>query len=72
MLRGDARHLHSMIDAAGGEAELEIWPDQMHVFQALPRLIPEADRALEHAAAFIADALENQALQHDSKGQVSR
>ncbi|MDV6230429.1 alpha/beta hydrolase [Rhodococcus cercidiphylli] len=72
MLRGDARHLHSMIDAAGGRSELEIWPDQMHVFQALPRLIPEAAHALEHAAEFITHALDNRLVQQDSKEQVSR
>ena len=72
MLRGDARHLHSMIDQAGGSSELEIWPDQMHVFQALPRLIPEAEHALERAAQFVTRALDSQVEQHDSKGQVSR
>ncbi|MGF0311973.1 alpha/beta hydrolase [Rhodococcus sp. IEGM1428] len=71
MLRGDARHLHTMIDAAGGRSELEIWPDQMHVFQALPRLIPEAEHALGHAAQFIAHALDSQVVQNDSKEQVS-
>ncbi|MCZ4517919.1 alpha/beta hydrolase [Rhodococcus ruber] len=72
MLRGDARHLHSMIEAAGGQSELEIWPDQMHVFQALPRLIPEAEHALEHAAEFIDRALETTVVQHEPKEQVSR
>jgi monoterpene epsilon-lactone hydrolase len=72
MLRGDARHLHTMIEAAGGRSELEIWPDQMHVFQALPRLIPEAAHALEHAAEFIAHTLDNQVVHHDSKEQVGR
>nr|WP_303396135.1 MULTISPECIES: alpha/beta hydrolase [unclassified Rhodococcus (in: high G+C Gram-positive bacteria)] len=71
MLRGDARHLRTMIDAAGGRSELEIWPDQMHVFQALPRLIPEAEHALEHAAEFIVHALDSQVVQDDSKEQVS-
>ncbi|WP_329955203.1 alpha/beta hydrolase [Rhodococcoides fascians] len=71
MLRGDARHLHTMIEAAGGRSELEIWPDQMHVFQALPRLIPEAEHALEHAAEFIAHTIDSQVVQDDSKEQVS-
>ncbi|MGV8875237.1 MAG: alpha/beta hydrolase [Rhodococcus sp. (in: high G+C Gram-positive bacteria)] len=71
MLRGDARHLHTMIAAVDGRSELEIWPDQMHVFQALPRLIPEAERALEHAAEFIGRALDSQVVQDDSKEQVS-
>ncbi|WP_306436619.1 MULTISPECIES: alpha/beta hydrolase [unclassified Rhodococcus (in: high G+C Gram-positive bacteria)] len=72
MLRGDAWHLHSMIDQAGGCSELEIWPDQMHVFQALPRLIPEAEHALERAAQFVTRALDSQVEQHDSKEQVGR
>ncbi|WP_179273444.1 MULTISPECIES: alpha/beta hydrolase [unclassified Rhodococcus (in: high G+C Gram-positive bacteria)] len=72
MLRADARHLHSMIDKAGGSSELEIWPDQMHVFQALPRLVPEADRALAHASAFIAQTLDTADTHHDSKEQVTR
>ncbi|OZF39845.1 alpha/beta hydrolase [Rhodococcus sp. 14-2483-1-1] len=71
MLRGDARHLHTMIEAAGGRSELEIWPDQMHVFQALQRLIPEAEHALEHAAEFIDRALDSQVVQDESKEQVS-
>ena len=72
MLRGDARHLHTMIETAGGRSELEIWPDQMHVFQALPRLIPEAAPALERAADFITHALDNERRQHYSKKKVSR
>ncbi|MBM7241774.1 alpha/beta hydrolase [Rhodococcus fascians] len=72
MLRADARHLHAMIDSAGGRSELEIWPDQMHVFQALPRLIPEAAHALEHAAEFIESALETTVVQQESKEQVRR
>lgn len=61
-----------MIDKAGGSSELEIWPDQMHVFQALPRLVPEADRALAHASAFIAQTLDTADTHHDSKEQVTR
>ena len=34
-----------------------IWPDQVHVFQALPKLTPEAAAAMSYAAAFITDAL---------------
>ncbi|WP_415975880.1 alpha/beta hydrolase [Rhodococcus sp. 077-4] len=71
MLRGDARHLHSMIEKAGGSCELEIWPDQMHVFQALPRLVPEAAHALERASKFVENSLDTADVQHDSKEQVS-
>lgn len=69
MLSADARYLQTMVREAGGSCELEIWPGQMHVFQALPLLIPEAARALRHAAAFIADSFAGAEL-HTQK-QVS-
>ncbi|WP_261775754.1 alpha/beta hydrolase [Rhodococcus sp. BP-241] len=50
MLVADAEHLRDLVVDAGGTCTLEIWPDQMHVFQALPRISPEADRALARAA----------------------
>ncbi|MEV0250948.1 alpha/beta hydrolase [Nocardia sp. NPDC050712] len=56
MLTADARALHAMVRAAGGSCELEIWPGQVHVFQALPVLVPEADRALARAADFLCAA----------------
>ena len=34
---------------------MEIWPGLMHVFQALPRLGPEADAALRRVAEFLGD-----------------
>ena len=36
MLAADAIALAGDLRAAGGHAELQIWPDQVHVFQALP------------------------------------
>jgi epsilon-lactone hydrolase len=57
ILSGDARRLAADIRAAGGSCELQIWPDQAHVFQALPRLSPEAAQAMAYAAHFIADSL---------------
>lgn len=57
MLSADARALTELVRGAGGRCELEIWPGQMHVFQALGLLIPEADRALDRAAAFLRAAL---------------
>lgn len=54
MLSADARHLKRSVDKAGGSCTLEIWPGQMHVFQAMPLLIPEASDALHRAADFIA------------------
>ncbi|MBH0777165.1 alpha/beta hydrolase [Nocardia bovistercoris] len=57
MLTADARALTAMVRAAGGACELEIWPGQVHVFQALPLLSPEADPALERAADFLRTAI---------------
>jgi epsilon-lactone hydrolase len=53
MLVSDARHLAAGIRAGGGSCELQVWPDQVHVFQALPRLSPEAAKAMAHVARFI-------------------
>lgn len=57
MLAADAIALAEHIRAAGGTCELEVWPDQVHVFQALPRLTPEARPAMRRIASFISQAL---------------
>lgn len=57
MLAADAERLAEDLRAAGGECELQIWPDQMHVFQALPRLIPEARPAVAMAGRHILASL---------------
>jgi monoterpene epsilon-lactone hydrolase len=57
MLAADAIALADDIRTAGGQCELQIWPDQVHVFQALPRLSPEAVPAMQHIADFIAHTL---------------
>lgn len=56
MLSADARYFRDIVQASGGRCDLEIWPGQMHVFQALPLLIPEASMALARTAAFVDDA----------------
>ncbi|OBA79429.1 hypothetical protein A9W99_21340 [Mycobacterium sp. 1164966.3] len=45
--------------AAGGKCELQIWPHQVHVFQALPRMTPEAAKAMAYVARFIAHAMQD-------------
>jgi acetyl esterase/lipase len=57
MVAADAIALADDIRTADGECELQIWPDQVHVFQALPRMTPEARPAMQHIAGFIAHAL---------------
>jgi monoterpene epsilon-lactone hydrolase len=59
MLAADAIALADHIRAAGGQCELQVWPDQVHVFQALPRISPEARPAMRHIAGFVAHALRN-------------
>lgn len=56
-LCADAHRLDEDIRAAGGTCELQVWPDQAHVFQALPRLAPEATLAMSYVANFISGAL---------------
>jgi acetyl esterase/lipase len=59
MLQEDARALAADIQTAGGRCELQIWPHQVHVFQALPRMSPEAAKAMAYIARFIAHALQD-------------
>ncbi|ORB45865.1 acetyl hydrolase [Mycobacterium paraseoulense] len=59
MLQDDARQLAADIQTAGGRCELQIWPHQVHVFQALPRLIPDAAAAMGYVARFITHALQD-------------
>jgi epsilon-lactone hydrolase len=67
MLVGDARKLAADITAAGGECELQVWPDQVHVFQALPKMTPDAAPAMRCVASFIADTLNNNMI-HEIAG----
>ncbi|WP_162293939.1 alpha/beta hydrolase fold domain-containing protein [Mycobacteroides abscessus] len=57
MMVADAEHLELMITRAGGACELQVWPGQVHVFQALPRFSSEATAAVREAARFITATL---------------
>lgn len=57
MLAADAHELHRRLTATGTPCRLEVWPGQMHVFQAMPRLVPEARPALNRAAQFLREAV---------------
>ncbi|MGE0428936.1 MAG: alpha/beta hydrolase [Hydrogenophaga sp.] len=39
---------------AGAQAELQIWPEMIHVFQQFPAELPEAQQALEAGGQFLA------------------
>ncbi|MQY17625.1 alpha/beta hydrolase [Nocardia macrotermitis] len=58
----DAAVLAQRWSATGAPCDLQIWPDQMHVFQALPALIPESRLAYRAAARFIRSVLPPEAL----------
>jgi acetyl esterase/lipase len=62
MLVADSRRLAADITTAGGDCELQVWPDQVHVFQALPRLTPEAAPAMREVAAFLEESLRGKAI----------
>nr|BBX81538.1 acetylhydrolase [Mycobacterium florentinum] len=68
MLQDDARQLAADIKAAGGRCELQVWPHQVHVFQALPRMTPEAAKAMAYVARFIAHALQDARALADETG----
>jgi epsilon-lactone hydrolase len=70
MLVADARRLAKDVTAAGGDCELQVWPDQVHVFQALPKLTPEARPAMRRVAAFVAKSLRDTAI-HQVAEEVS-
>ncbi|WP_203337744.1 alpha/beta hydrolase [Nocardioides limicola] len=57
MLAADAYELATVINRGGGRCTLEVWPGQMHVFQALTRVVPEAEAALRQAADFVVSEL---------------
>ncbi len=61
-LSADARALAADIRTAGGDCELQVWPDQLHVFQALPRISPEAGPAMKRVAEFITESLGDSAV----------
>lgn len=52
-LLDDATRLADRTRAAGGEVELEVWPEMVHVFQAFAPMIPEGREAIERIGAFI-------------------
>jgi acetyl esterase/lipase len=67
MLRADAEETARMLRVAGADCHLQIWPGQLHVFQAFARLVPEARLALRDAATFITKtpATQRPAVSHE-------
>jgi monoterpene epsilon-lactone hydrolase len=53
VLRSEAEALAEALDAAGCDCELQVWKGQMHVFQMLHRVLPEASAAMDETSRFI-------------------
>ncbi|MBT0567671.1 alpha/beta hydrolase [Williamsia sp. CHRR-6] len=53
VMADDARDIHARMITAGASCELQVWPDQNHVFQLFPLISPDANRAVRAAARFI-------------------
>ncbi|MEV4675348.1 MULTISPECIES: alpha/beta hydrolase [Actinomadura] len=53
VLRTEAEAFADALRNAGGDCELQVWNGQMHVFQILNRVLPEAGEAMTDAARFI-------------------
>ncbi|MFC9971367.1 alpha/beta hydrolase [Spirillospora sp. NPDC127200] len=53
VLRPEAEALAEALADAGNRCELQVWKGQMHVFQILNRVLPEASAAMRETARFI-------------------
>ncbi len=56
-LLSDSVDFARRVREAGGQAECQVWPGMVHVFQQFPAELPEASRALREAGAFLAGHL---------------
>lgn len=70
MLAADAHYLYDALRGTNTWCQLEVWPGQMHVFQAMPLLVPESSTALDRGARFLTEALDG-TLQLSPTGQLS-
>lgn len=53
MMLGDARRYVNKARAAGSSAELDTWPDMLHVWQIFEPILPEAQEAFERIGQFV-------------------
>ena len=57
VLLSDSVRLARHAAACGVPVELKVWPGMWHVFQAAPRLLPEARRSLAEIGTFVSKRL---------------
>ena len=60
MLLSDAELLAGRLEASGVNYRLQVWQNQVHVFQALADIVPEARMAIAEAGAFVQTHLTTQ------------
>ena len=53
MLIDDSRHLADRLRSAGSSVEIQVYRGQIHVFQAMFRILPEAREAIHRAGNFL-------------------
>jgi len=53
MMLGDARRYVNKARAAGSRAELETWPEMLHVWHLFEPILPEAQEAFERIGRFV-------------------
>lgn len=53
MVYPDAQSMAAALAAAEVDVELQVWDNQVHVFQAAAGVLPEADQALDEIASFV-------------------
>lgn len=66
LLCPDAELLAVELAKAGVPHQLQVWRDQVHVFQAAASIVPEAARALREATQFVESAFARSAAQEQS------
>jgi epsilon-lactone hydrolase len=56
-LLSDSQDFAQRVRAAGGQADCQVWPGMIHVFQQFPRELAQAREAMAQAGAFLATHL---------------
>lgn len=57
-MREEIERFAEVLTEAGTPCELQVWPGQIHVFQAFNRLLPAAREAMDDAARFVRTSVE--------------
>lgn len=57
ILLSDSTRIAEKVVAAGGRADLEIWPDMWHVFQMFLHFMPEGRQAVRKIGRYVRDVL---------------